>query len=130
MGGKSVWTLPGKGRQHHVIVDGERWEIRPPFDAFLMVSQAAKDCDAVDGAELTPGQLAICKRACVDQMLSEEQREVFAGWETERQGLMAEKLWLVYNEMRSGTLYPNPGEEMPEPEGPAIGTDPTESPSE
>jgi hypothetical protein len=130
MGGKSVWELPEKGRQHHVIVDGERWEIRPPFDAFLMVSQAAVDCEAVDGAQLTPGQLAVVKRACVDHMLSEEQREAFVLWGTERQGLMAEKLWLVYNEMRSGTLYANPGEDAPAPEAAAIGPDPTESPSE
>lgn len=124
MGGMEHWTLPQIGRQHSIDVDGTRWEIRPSFDAVLLVAAAADEAGAVSGQELTNAQLAVVKRACVDHMLTPEQRDAFGAWPAERQGLMAEKLFLIWNEIRSGIQYGNPDDPTP------VDTpDPTASPS-
>jgi hypothetical protein len=129
MGGREHWSLPKVGRQHTIDVDGERWEICPPFDGVLMVNYASDEAGVQVGAELNDKQLAIVKRACVDHMLTEDQRAAFWKWPSERQGMMAEKLFLIWNEMRSGKDHGNPDDPAPVVEEPATGPDPTESPS-
>ncbi len=142
MGGAEHWTLPRVGRRHTVDVDGERWHIRPPFGAVLRVSQAATDAKVTAGVEMTDAQLAIVKEACVREFLTDAQREAFEDadtFPTERQAMMAEKLFRIYNEIRSGEDdNSNPDDPPPpKPEAPAVdeeiaapGPDPTPSPSE
>lgn len=139
MGGAEHWTLPRVGRRHTIDVDEERWHIRPRFSAVMRVSHVAHEQKVVTGVEMNDAQFAAVKDACVREFLSEPQQDIFNDpdvFTTERQSLLAEKLFRIWNEIRSGDENnSNPDDPAPpapaesdEPED-APGPDPTPSPS-
>lgn len=131
MGGSKGYTLPKVGRKHHVTVDGEQWEIRPNFDAVMMVAHVQDKLGVQSGVEMPFDQLAKLKRSCVEHLLTTDQQAQFNDLAPERQMLMAEKMFRIWKEIWSGNEELNPGEKPIEPMAPITepGPDPTPSPS-
>lgn len=123
MQGESRYRVPPEGRTLIIEVDGQEWTIRPNLFDHLAVNAVVSKAGIVPEIALTPEQSAILSRALIEHYLQKEQREVWMAMPVQRQTLIANRLLLHYNEIRSGK--PADLTEGGAEEAPAATADPT-----